>query len=104
MPGVDLDAFRWLLTDEGQALLARAERGRPRRARSCTSRPSCGVRRRPTAVAAALTQVELRERAEPKFGELADRLYFTPDGLEQATRLSVATHRAGRYQAAAPRP
>ena len=34
------------------------------------------------------------------FGDLAARMYFTPDGLEQATRLSVATHRAGRLQAA----
>ena len=53
----------------------------------------------PAVVAAALSQVELRERARAKFGELADRMYFTPDALEQATRLSVATHRAGRYQA-----
>ena len=51
-------------------------------------------------VAAALTQAELRRRAVPKFGDLAARMYFTPDGLEQATRLSVATHRAGRLQAA----
>ena len=51
-------------------------------------------------MAAALTQAELRRRAVPKFGDLAARMYFTPDGLEQATRLSVATHRAGRLQAA----
>jgi SAM-dependent methyltransferase len=35
-----------------------------------------------------------------KFGDLAARMYFTSDGLEQATRLSVSTHRAGRLQAA----
>ncbi len=60
------------------------------------------LRRRaaPDHVAVALTQVELRQRAETKFGELAARMYFTPDGLEQATRLSVARHRAGRLQAA----
>jgi SAM-dependent methyltransferase len=51
--------------------------------------------------AAALTQATLRRRAEPKFGDLARRMYFTPDGLEQATRLSVATHRAARLTAAA---
>ena len=51
-------------------------------------------------MAAALTQAELRRRAVPKFADLAARMYFTPDGLEQATRLSVATHRAGRLQAA----
>ena len=34
----------------------------------------------------ALTQSRLRARARAKFGEAADRLYFTADGLEQATR------------------
>jgi SAM-dependent methyltransferase len=51
-------------------------------------------------VAAALTQVQLRRRAVDKFGDLAARMYFTPDGLEQATRLPVATHRAARLVAA----
>ncbi len=53
----------------------------------------------PDRVAVALTQVELRRRAEPKLGPSAARMYFTPDGLEQATRLSVARHRAGRLTA-----
>jgi SAM-dependent methyltransferase len=52
-------------------------------------------------VAAALTQATLRRRAVPKFGDLAPRMYFTPDGLEQATRFTVAEHRAARLQAAA---
>ncbi|TDQ51421.1 hypothetical protein EV190_11125 [Actinorugispora endophytica] len=47
-------------------------------------------------VNAALTQARLRRRAREKFGPLADRLFFTPDGLEQATRSPVATHRARR--------
>ena len=34
-----------------------------------------------------------------KFGALAASMYFTPDGLEQATRLSVASHRAARLTA-----
>jgi hypothetical protein len=95
---VDLDAFRWLLTDEGQALLAQATDLAPG---GDEMHVQAELRRTapPAAVAAALTQVELRERARAKFGELADRLYFTPDALEQATRLSVATHRAGRYRA-----
>ena len=45
-------------------------------------------------VAAAVTQVQLRQRAESKFGELAGRLYFTPEGLEQATR--GPSHHTGR--------
>ncbi|UOE22085.1 SAM-dependent methyltransferase [Thermobifida halotolerans] len=50
-----------------------------------------------------LTQTRLRMRAEEKFGPLADRLFFTPDGLEQATRAPVAAHRARRFaELAAP--
>jgi SAM-dependent methyltransferase len=98
---VDLDAFAWLLTDEGQAVLARAveataEDGYDELAVQAELRRTTAAER----VATALTQAELRRRAVAKFGELAHRMYFTPDGLEQATRLSVATHRAGRLQAA----
>lgn len=95
---MDLEAFRWLLTDEGQALLARAAELAPT---GDELQVQAELRRTapPAAVAAAISQVELRERARAKFGELAGRLYFTHDALEQATRLSVATHRAGRYRA-----
>jgi SAM-dependent methyltransferase len=94
---MDLEAFRWLLTDEGQALLARAAEAPadPLQAQTLLRRTAS-----PEHAAAALTQVELRRRAEAKFGDLAPRMYFTPDGLEQATRLPVATHRAARLQAA----
>ena len=50
-------------------------------------------------VAAALTQSRLRARAVDKFGDFADGMLFTPDGLEQATRLAVAA----RHAAALPR-
>ncbi len=98
---MDLDAFRWLLTDEGQALLARATELAGSTGAGDELHIQAELRRTApaAAVSVALTQVELRERARPKFGDLADRMYFTPDALEQATRLSVATHRAGRYQA-----
>jgi len=90
---VDLDAFRWLLTDDGQALLARASGidGDELHAQAELRRSAD-----PEQVAAALTQVDLRRRAEPKFGDAAARMYFTPDGLEQATRAAVAEHRAAR--------
>ena len=60
--------------------------------------PGSALRRTTTGerAAAALTQVELRARAVAKFGDLAERMYFTPDALEQATRQRVANHRAGR--------
>lgn len=50
--------------------------------------------------AAALTQIRLRERARAKFGDKAASMYFTTDGLEQATRLTVARHRAERFASA----
>ena len=94
---MDLDAFRWLLTDEGQDLLVRAAAAPadPLRAQTELRRTA-----EPAHVAAALTQVDLRRRAIAKFGDLAERMYFTPDGLEQATRVTVARHRASRLQAA----
>jgi SAM-dependent methyltransferase len=94
---VDLEAFRWLLTDPGQRLLEQATAlGEPDALRAQTA-----LRRTASAehAAAALTQVRLRERAAVKFGADAARMYFTPDGLEQATRTSVARHRAGRLAA-----
>jgi SAM-dependent methyltransferase len=97
---VDLDAFHWLLTDPGQRLLARADEvagvaGDPLQAQATLRREAAGDH-----VAAALTQVDLRRRAAEKFGELAGRMYFTSEGLEQSTRLPVASHRAARMQAA----
>jgi SAM-dependent methyltransferase len=94
---VDLDAFRWLLTGPGQQLLARASQ-----ASDDLLEASATLRRDASAehVAAALTQATLRNRAEPKFGDRAVRMYFTPDGLEQATRWPVAEHRATRLGAA----
>lgn len=50
--------------------------------------------------AAVLTQLKLRRRARAKFGEFADRMLFTEDGLAQATRLSVAAHHANRFRQA----
>jgi hypothetical protein len=50
----------------------------------------------------AVTQAALRHRAAAKFGPDAERMYFTPDGLEQATRSSVARHRASRLASSLP--
>nr|WP_227464458.1 class I SAM-dependent methyltransferase [Nocardioides lijunqiniae] len=86
-----------MLTEPGQRLLAEAaglEEPDPLRAQTALRRLASAEH-----AAAALTQVRLRERAVAKFGELAGRMYFTPDGLEQATRSTVADHRAGRLAA-----
>ncbi|ABL83148.1 MULTISPECIES: class I SAM-dependent methyltransferase [unclassified Nocardioides] len=97
---MDLEAFGWLLTADGARLLEAAaavvEAGEDPLAAQTRLRRGA----EPAQVAAALTQATLRVRAREKFGELADRMYFTPDGLEQATRHRVATHRASRLVAA----
>jgi hypothetical protein len=49
-------------------------------------------------VAAAMTQSRLRAGAHSKFGEFAAGMLFTQDGLEQATRLTVAALHAARYR------
>ena len=54
----------------------------------------------PVTVAAALTQSRLRAKGTAKFGSFAAGMLFTPDGLEQATRLEVAARHAQRYVAA----
>ncbi|GAB2886490.1 class I SAM-dependent methyltransferase [Nocardioides pacificus] len=101
---MDLDDFRWLLTDPGQRVLEQATHayadalGDPVRSASAVRR----LEANPAHAAAALTQVQLRARAVAKFGERAVRMYFTPDALEQATRHRVAQHRAARIAAAAP--
>jgi SAM-dependent methyltransferase len=57
----------------------------------------------PDLAAAALTQVTLRRRARTKFGDAAAELWFTRDGLEQATRPEVAALHAQRFVAAGVR-
>lgn len=105
--GVDLEAFRWLLGEDGQRLLAAAEEvtaavGQdPLAAQTALRRAWTHVE--PAHAAAALTQARLRLRATAKFGEDATRMYFTPEGLEQATRARVAEHRAARLVAASAR-
>ncbi|MDO4918740.1 methyltransferase [Kocuria sp.] len=51
----------------------------------------------PELVAAALTQSRLRARARGKFGDFAAHMVFTRDGVEQATRWTVAALHAQRF-------
>ena len=57
----------------------------------------------PDRAAAVLSQAALRRRAQVKFGAQAAGLFFTPNGLEQATRPGLATWRAERFRAAGVR-
>lgn len=45
-----------------------------------------------------LLQQRLRTKAASKFGDFAGRMFFTEDGLQQATRLSVAARHAARFR------
>ncbi|GAA2130377.1 class I SAM-dependent methyltransferase [Kitasatospora kazusensis] len=94
---VEIESFRALLTDEGQALLAELRDFKPGEELALATR----LRRTHPAglVSAALAQAALRQRARAKFDVDADALYFTPDGVEQATRRSVAEWRAERFAA-----
>jgi SAM-dependent methyltransferase len=89
----DLDA---LLTPEGRALLDEVRDTDPARELAVATR----LRRAHPAdlVSAALGQARLRQRAVAKFGaEDAGRMFFTPNGVEQSTRASVAAYRARRF-------
>ncbi len=92
----DLDAFAFLLTPDGQEVLASLRDHAPGEELATATR----LRRTLPApvVSAAIGQAGLRRRAVPKFGEDAHRMYFTPDGVEQATRAVVAAHRADRMR------
>ncbi|MFF4407954.1 methyltransferase domain-containing protein [Streptomyces sp. NPDC001262] len=98
MPAPDVDAFASLLTDEGRRLLDELRHYDPSQELAAATR----LRREHPAelVSAALGQARLRQRAVAKFGtEDAYRMYFTPHGVEQATRTSVAAYRARRFAA-----
>lgn len=101
---MDVGTFQWLRTEQGAALLATTGQalagGDPVRAAQEVRKraPDATAEQR----AAALTQTRLREHAAAKFGHDAARMWFTHDGLEQATRPRVAAHRAARLAAAQP--
>jgi SAM-dependent methyltransferase len=97
---MDLADFELLLTNPGQELLTRLTGGYEE---SIALSLSAKLRMEfpPDLVATALTQARLRTRATTKFGDRANRMYFTTAGYEQATRTSVANLRAQRYKDAA---
>ena len=79
------------LTEE--ALAAAAEEPEPE-----SLAASVRLRKRfgPALAAAAVTQIVLRRKAVTKFGAAAAGLFYTRDGLEQASRPAVAAHHAAR--------
>src|SRR5215207_7487159 len=92
---MDRATFGQLLSPAGQLLLAEIAERAP------TERDlALGTRLRkayaPGLVAAAMSQHQLRGKAVAKFGHYAALMYFTPDALEQSTRMRVGAHRAAR--------
>ncbi|MCX4764405.1 class I SAM-dependent methyltransferase [Streptomyces sp. NBC_01275] len=86
-----------LLTPEGRALLDAVRGTAPADELAVATR----LRREHPAelVSAALGQARLRQRAGAKFGvHDAERMFFTPNGVEQSTRASVAAYRAERMK------
>ncbi|MER5300649.1 methyltransferase domain-containing protein [Streptomyces lasiicapitis] len=99
MGGVNdpLASFAALRTDEGRSLLEAVRDVEPSQELAAATR----LRRAHPAelVSAALAQARLRQRAVAKFGAAdAARMFFTPNGVEQSTRTSVATYRAQRFK------
>ncbi len=99
---MELSTVERLLSPEGQRALALAEDLRA--ADDDPIRAGTALRREVDAelAAAAMSQVELRERARDKLGADAARMYFTPEALEQCTRAEVAAHRAARVSFSHP--
>ncbi|GAB3152689.1 class I SAM-dependent methyltransferase [Microbispora hainanensis] len=97
---MDLDSFRTLLTPAGRGALDEAVKILADGADPVAAASAMRRSHPADLTAAALTQASLRRRAEAKFGPDAAVMYFTPHGLEQATRPEVAAHRATRIRAA----
>ncbi|MDQ1625816.1 MAG: hypothetical protein QOJ49_1314 [Actinomycetota bacterium] len=93
---MDLAGFEELLTPEGARLLDEL----PPYEEAAALGVAAAARRRGLPdglVAVAMTQQRLRARAVTKFGAAAGRMFFTPEGLEQATRPEVAARHARRF-------
>lgn len=98
---MDPDLLTALLSPAGTRALAAAQEAGDDPLRAAAALRARGVPA--DLAAAALTQTELRRRATAKFGPAAAGMFFTRDGLEQATRAVVADRRAARLRAAGVR-
>ncbi len=92
---MDAATARWLVSDAARPALEAATAEADPGSLAAATRLRAFVA--PDQAAAVLTQAALRRKAAAKFGRRAERLFFTPDGLEQATRASVAARRATRF-------
>lgn len=92
---MDAATARWLISDAAApALEAAASQHDPSSLAAATALRALVA---PEQAAAVTEQIVLRRRAVAKAGELAAHLFWTPTGLEQATRRSVAERRARMF-------
>ena len=96
------DEWKWLFSTQGLEALKLAEslRGRDELKILTFLREKCQIA--PENAALAVQQMNLRQRAKVKFPETADRWFFTPVGLEQATDAWVAAYKASRFPKEVP--
>ncbi len=94
---MDLEQLRFLTSNAGERALAQAALLPPDRLTRLTR-----LRREvaPHLAAGIVELLELRTRARAKFAH-ADRMFFTPEGLEQSTGETIAAYRASRFPAEA---
>ena len=93
-----LDDYQWLVSDAAQPWLTRLQpelEGLATPAMLKRLRKDLSAER----VHLVVEQVELRQRAREKFS-LADRMFFTRKGLEQATDELLANYKAARFPGA----
>ena len=95
---MDRTGFMSLISNEGQALLAEVGEIDSKADMVKVVSKLRGKGHSAELVATVLTQVKLRRRAKAKFGEFAQSMFFTEEGLEQASRLKVAAIHAGRFR------
>lgn len=96
---MDAEFIFALRAPDGRRVLADAVTAVSDGADDLTILSSLRKRSGPELAAAALTQARLRERASRRLGEDAASMFFTADGVEQATRPEVSARRAARYAA-----
>ncbi|MDZ4659622.1 MAG: class I SAM-dependent methyltransferase [Bythopirellula sp.] len=95
----DITDYQWLVSEEASRWLSDcAQSGKS------SHRLQADLRKAISAERARLIvqQVELRQKAMEKFGELANQMFFTDLALQQATDRWIAAYKATRFEDAKP--
>lgn len=90
--------WMWLISEEGQRFLKEIRVLYADGHKSETLRKhlqNTGLE--PSYISTLFSQYELQQRARKKFGKIAERMLFTPSGLEQASREQLANFHAERF-------